>query len=753
VVLLYGGGLGEVRKVSISRLPDRDPGKPFDHESNSGEGGPVEQPTIQPSENSVKFVLPSSLSAGVFAVGFGGAPVILDAPQVDWCQPTTLEPGLNENEARAGSMIQIFGRNFSLKNATTPQAKVMIKALGPGMVPLSVQARDKYSIVATLPSELPPGEYQLFVHNGYGGPAGWSRPATIRIVAGTAWPSTVFSVTDFGAKGDNLTDDSDALRSAFAAAEANGGGIVKIPAGSYLVKGWFRIPRRVVLRGAGKDDSWLKWPQSNPASEADLIPATLFTNGEFGIENLSLQVRNAQVVLRDLSWDALMTANATPPLPELAGAMTPLGEERDIFLRNVRFDYRYYMFRPTVEPAADPRWIHDRFGWGSFGWHGKLVMILALGGARNVEVSHCDFTGGTQRFMDCRNARLVDNKFNNQLATLSFTDMGGEYIVFQHNEINGASSWRPNFLPLRYIYCADNRSSNVVTGEREALTFDINWIVAGVLGRQKASAWDPVTTPVLAWEGKVISSSGSTVRLEGAQFQPRIYTGFDIQVLSGTGAGQFREVSGSQGNEIEVTRPWDVPLDQTSVVLIHHMLRNVILFRNHAEDTSVFFQIWGHLYDGIIDSNEVEHSSGMWGTAGWFVQWIDNRILTYLEQMGPFGTIGERGQEYGVLGFTIEGKLLQLPIPFQYVRGCVMRGNHLTHHERILIMTGYGGPRRRAPIITAQDVVIEHNEIDDSPIGIELDPNVGGAVIAGNKFNGVEEPLRLGAPENVVVIQ
>lgn len=59
--------------------------------------------------------------------------------------------------------------------------------------------------------------------------------------------------TQFGAKGDGKTDDSQALLRAVAAANANpAGGVVYLPAGSYVLRWPLTITRsRVVLRGAG----------------------------------------------------------------------------------------------------------------------------------------------------------------------------------------------------------------------------------------------------------------------------------------------------------------------------------------------------------------------------------------------------------------------------------------------------------------------------------------------------------------------
>lgn len=60
---------------------------------------------------------------------------------------------------------------------------------------------------------------------------------------------SVYSVTDFGAKGDGMFDNTDAFSSALKTAGDNGGGIVFVPAGSYLFKGHLSIPEAVTLCG------------------------------------------------------------------------------------------------------------------------------------------------------------------------------------------------------------------------------------------------------------------------------------------------------------------------------------------------------------------------------------------------------------------------------------------------------------------------------------------------------------------------
>ncbi len=74
-------------------------------------------------------------------------------------------------------------------------------------------------------------------------------------------PPVTYNVkTQFGAKGDGRADDSRALLQAVAAANANpAGGVIFLPAGSYVLRWPLTITRsNVVLRGAGV--SWQqKW--------------------------------------------------------------------------------------------------------------------------------------------------------------------------------------------------------------------------------------------------------------------------------------------------------------------------------------------------------------------------------------------------------------------------------------------------------------------------------------------------------------
>ena len=60
---------------------------------------------------------------------------------------------------------------------------------------------------------------------------------------------SVYSVTDFGAVGDGVTDNTAAFNNALKTAGDKGGGIVFVPTGKYLFKGHINIPLAVTLQG------------------------------------------------------------------------------------------------------------------------------------------------------------------------------------------------------------------------------------------------------------------------------------------------------------------------------------------------------------------------------------------------------------------------------------------------------------------------------------------------------------------------
>jgi hypothetical protein len=144
----------------------------------------------------------------------------------------------------------------------------------------------------------------------------------------------------------------------------------------------------------------------------------------------------------------------------------------------------------------------------------------------------------------------------------------------------------------------------------------------------------------VAWQGRALSATSNGVQLQNANLPAHAYRGLDLLVLDGCGAGQRRTITDNGRDEFTVAPAWDVIPDSTSVLLAFELFGDCILYRNHAEDTSVLLQIWGFLFDVTYDGNEIERSQGMWGLSGCFVQWLNNRLkvgVTFHQGVGPGG--------------------------------------------------------------------------------------------------------------------
>lgn len=87
------------------------------------------------------------------------------------------------------------------------------------------------------------------------------------------------NVKDYGAKGDGVTDDTDAFVNAIAALKANGGGILYVPKGTYIIKQKLLIDfNNFTLQGQGQDDTVLQFNFTPAATDSIEVSASvLFT--------------------------------------------------------------------------------------------------------------------------------------------------------------------------------------------------------------------------------------------------------------------------------------------------------------------------------------------------------------------------------------------------------------------------------------------------------------------------------------------
>ncbi len=595
---------------------------------------------------------------------------------------------------------------------------------------------------ATLPSDLKPGRYELRVSNGFGGGVGWSAPLIVEVKQPDAWPGNIYNVKQFGAKGDDVTDDTAAIRSALDAARKNGGGIVYFPWGTYRLKDWISIPPRTVLRGDDRDATILKWPEDESKDLTDFLPAAVYGEGCYGVENLTFIARKVDTLFLDLS-----AARNLPPAFE--SGIAPGTASHDVFFRHVAFQDWLMAGHPNRNAAL---WNSKYTSDGPYNFRCNAIS--------NFEVSDCCFQGGSQSFGNIKNSRILNNFFGNEMG-YCWTCLGGgaHYVVAEGNEIRASSLWGYGAIGMQYIYSAHNRSYNFVRGEREAMTLDVSALPATPPGGK-------VQNGNVAWFGSPSAASGLHLTLKAIKAADNEFAGMAVMILDGPGAGQLRIVKGNTPTDFTIDRPWDIPPDTSSTIGVWTLMAHMIVYQSEGYDTSAFAQLYGSFYDYIVDSCRVERSQGIWGQSGWFVQFRYNDVLngwSFHPGIGPHGPNPEGDLPYGFVGLT-DGDLRitkfgsaqygtpggkpifvkdVVPHPVPGALGCIVKGNTLSYNQRIAFRPGDNPmrPPGRNDFVKMADIIIDHNSIEHSPVGIYVGSDVTGVLTSGNHFIDVAQPI------------
>ncbi|HVV72890.1 MAG TPA: glycosyl hydrolase family 28-related protein, partial [Verrucomicrobiae bacterium] len=326
-VLVRGEDLDLVREIDICRLPDEvvDQGGPsyvplpkedaLYEQGGTAEkvvglqtGGIVTVDRLMQNRQSVKFIVPAGWQEGVYSVrlaGKGGdAPVFyINEPKVNWA---VSEQG---QVAVTGGYLRIQGKNLR-REGVKGQVALVPEATGGGRdahagdgiihIPVA-KIFDDYSVSVDIPVGTPTGGYYLYYHNGRGGRTAWSEPLRIDVVAARPekWEAHTYNVQDFGAKGDGEANETAAFRAALDAAARDGGGVVHVPRGRYMLTGGLIIPPYTLLKGESKALTQLFW---NPLhwDTGEMPPSLITGTHDFGVEDLVMWASRAWgVIMQD----------------------------------------------------------------------------------------------------------------------------------------------------------------------------------------------------------------------------------------------------------------------------------------------------------------------------------------------------------------------------------------------------------------------------------------------------------------------
>jgi len=579
--MVHGAGWAKDTTVLLDAEAGGEPGLPPPAAALRSEGGPLRKlRPVNVTPTCVSFVVPKGLPQGSYQcrIESGGKtsdPFVLNEPGPWWVQ------GDWGREASPDGWVRVLGRCLSFGG----RAKLVLKN-GNRVVDLKLDSQDQWALAASLPAELSPGLYDVFVHNGYGGAGGWRRAGGIRIAPHEeVWQKQVFDVRDYGAVPNDRVFDTPAVKAALDAAANNGGGIVYFPRGRYQITATLEVPRFTLLRGEALELSQLYWPDTEAPPEA-LIRGS----DSFGIQALFISAGNYLNGIVSESRGETNSGNITL---------------RRLRVRLLRDQY----------VSAEERVRRDGLPGFAFRIAGDFV-----------RVEDCDcFASGSMNFtFAVRNSIIARNSFRDGGGYLA----GCENLIFERNLItNGANSLGPGRLYSRNLYWAQNRVERNFKHDREAMTLDGGGhSYQGVLAACESTRMT-LAPKRMAWRhGPAHWINGGTL------------------VMDGRGAGQLRRIRSIDNNVVEIDRPWTIEPDGESKVMISCFRERHIFAHNHIEDATVALQLYGSMIECVVASNTCAraggfHSYGMYKGGGpepsWFVQFLDNEILEGNAYRGP----------------------------------------------------------------------------------------------------------------------
>lgn len=611
----------------------------------------------------------------------------ITAAQPWWVSPAAAPPG---------ATVRVFGRSLDAR-------LVALKASDDGQVTVLPDFQHGqhplYETQITLPADLAPGQYELFVHNGTGGESGWGGPVPVRVEAAAAAPSQLFDAREFGAKGNGVDDDTAALRAALVQAGEAGGGTVFLPPGRYAISATLWIPTGVTLQGAGAQNSILAVRGEQPMRWD--VPAEIAREmpGHFRARQQDGR-RGAMLWMRDRSRVADLGLVDGP------GTLLPIFGSRD----RCRVERCHIRATHSTQPAV-------MIEWGSDGFVLKDSQIeAAAGGVFLVHGPH------TQALVSGNTIRNLRPGQANNLFIRAFVHSIIEYNVIEDGDRNWCS--QTGYSSGYHSILLGNTWRNNVPRRHNA---GENMYEAGGA----------------TWHGPVAAADADTLQVAGRPFENQKLVDEFVLILDGRGLGQYRRVVGHTADTLTVAPAWDVVPDASTWAMVGKAYVETLWIDNNEENTANWTGFWGNNFGHVVDSHALRNGAGFYLWA-WkrdapspvaFCDLIGVRIMGRgnISLLGPlvFGNTVRfsevTGFRYGP-GFHIQPTWLQGADPQQRAAVDLQPAEH-----------SIADLPQSAPLKDWN--IVEGSHLVDGPLGIRIPPQARHTQLRSNAIHVDGQPV------------
>ena len=375
---------------------------------------------------------------------------------------------VNEHDIYSGQKLLLYVRNaVNPTNRSAGGAAVeFVEEQTGSVLKGSIYDINDYQVFFTAPQGLKTGsKYNIRYTNGAGGEYGWSEMEnkereTVTAVENNgntryfdknwdlniSWfseinTSNILNVKDFGAKGDGAANDTAAIQSAVDKAKADGGGIVYIPDGTYILD-FVNIGKNTILQGESKDKTILKWSGNTDKNVAQ-TPRTTINRGAIASGKYA---EAAKIVYTDESYVGLFD------LSIISDIERPEELRADDITKN-RMIYGYVV--PVAFLGMAQKWNDDAFpegeeGYDAEGYVLKNVGINIVDGAvamiwsnKGVVMEDCDtYVSHSTEVRAPGYTRVRNNTFSNILRPLIMFGGPDDCIWMEGNVLTGRGDVR-----------------------------------------------------------------------------------------------------------------------------------------------------------------------------------------------------------------------------------------------------------------------------------------------------------------------
>ena len=566
---------------------------------SSGSLGSVTTLAAHNSSNAfLSAQLPANLAFGLYALwvqdssGGQSASVYVNRSRITSFEYPEVEPG---------RQFRLFGRNLVLAGGT-PSVRFQDTSGGASTAGTIVSGGDSYVVSVVTPSTLVVGHtYQVFYKNGFGTSAGETvAPVALTIRAGgtdsfslglpwgsdfSAFAANVYNVkTDsrltLKALGNGSNDDTTAIQNAITAANADGGGVVYLPAGTYKITAGLSLKSKVVLQGAGQS-------------------ATFITSGVVSGVGISVALASTTVGVMDLTFQNTATITTST----FVFFLTAASDTSKMFALRVTLDGGNWATGGIwMASTTGNRFLISNCTIKNLRRDGRALQLKPAGGM--------DVT--TQYVY------IHDNTIPNFNIGLQ---LGSKNLIYEHNLLNYDGDYYNNLInTLGQTYAnisglqSDSGNQNRINLSGPNLVILNNTFTHS--GAPFVSQNDGENMLMEDLTGdflhSTVSSATSNTLSDTAQNWSGNYAGYNVVIIAGTGLGEMGTVISNTATTLTLGGNWPVtPASDSKYVLCRLNVPHLLIEGNTIQNKNYVLSLFDGGYDVAIVKNTATNSQDL----------------------------------------------------------------------------------------------------------------------------------------------